>query len=441
MRYNSFFFKNFYIDSREVKENSIFICLKGENNDGHKYIKSTLKKYKKTIIVCENSSKFVKQLRHHKRIFLCNSTHKFLHDLAKVKRFLLNKNFFIGITGSSGKTTLKEMIYDVLKKFGTSYKSIKSYNNHIGLPLTLLNQKVKSKFNIYELGMNQAGEIDFLSKILKPDIGIITNIGEAHLGNLGSINNIAKAKSELIYNIKAGGTVILNRDCKFFNKLKVIAKKNKLKILSFGLNKKSTIHYNVIDNFTFEVSFRNRKIKIKLNHLNINIIQNILICFLILNFFKFNYLKIIKNFNKIKILNGRGNIVRLKKKNIEIIDDSYNSNPISLKSSIKYFDNLPTNKNKIVVIGDMLELGKFSKAKHYEIGKLLVNLNFNNVFLVGKETKVIFDKIYKHCECKHYLNINKFKKDFKNVLVENSIILFKASNGVGLYKLLSNKIY
>ena len=89
----------------------------------------------------------------------------------------------------------------------------------------------------------------------------------------------------------------------------------------------------------------------------------------------------------------------------------------------------------------MLELGKFSKAKHYEIGKLLVNLNFNNVFLVGKETKVIFDKIYKHYECKHYLNINKFKKDFKNVLVENSIILFKASNSVGLYKLLSNKIY
>ena len=265
MRYNSFFFKNFYIDSREVNENSIFICLKGENNDGHKYIKSTLKKFKKTIIVCENSSKFVKQLRHHKRIFLCNSTHQFLHDLANVKRFLLNKNFFIGITGSSGKTTLKEMIYDVLKKFGTSYKSIKSYNNHIGLPLTLLNQKIKSKFNIYELGMNQAGEIDFLSKILKPDIGIILNIGEAHLGNLGSVNNIAKAKSELIYNIKAGGTVILNRDCKFFNKLKVIAKKNKLKILSFGLNKKSTIHYNIIDNFTFEVSFRNRKIKIKLN--------------------------------------------------------------------------------------------------------------------------------------------------------------------------------
>ena len=143
---------------------------------------------------------------------------------------------------------------------------------------------------------------------------------------------------------------------------------------------------------------------------------------------------------KIKNIRGRGNIVRIEKK-ISIIDDSYNSNPISLKNSIDEFHNLKTRKNKILVLGDMFELGKFSKKKHIEIGKYLKLFKFDRIYLVGQKSKHIYNQIKSTFWCKYYENINVFSKKFKNVLMENSIIMFKASNGVGLNKLLNKKIY
>ena len=214
--------KKFYIDSRLVKENSVFLCIKGPNNDGHKYAKLILDRFKRTIIICEKNSIYLKKLKNSNRVIFCNSTKDFLINLARIKRYLLSSKNFIGITGSSGKTSLKDLLFTVLNKYKKSYKSQKSFNNNIGLPYTLVNQNIKSEFNIYELGMNNFGEIDYLSNILKPNLAIITNIGEAHLGNLGSVKNIAKAKAEIIKNITKKGTIILNNDCKFFDQLKKI---------------------------------------------------------------------------------------------------------------------------------------------------------------------------------------------------------------------------
>ena len=432
--------KKFYIDSRLVKENSVFICIKGQYNDGHKYAKLILNRFKRTIIICEKNSIYFKDLKNSNRVIFCHSTKDFLINLARIKRYLLSSKNFIGITGSSGKTSLKDLLFTVLNKYKKSYKSQKSFNNNIGLPYTLVNQNIKSEFNIYELGMNNFGEIDYLSNILKPNLAIITNIGEAHLGNLGSIKNIAKAKSEIIKNITKQGTIILNHDCKFFDQLKKISKKDKIKVLSFGSNSKATVSYKVISLNKIEIKLNNLKFNLKLNNVNPNIINNILVCILVLNFFKLNIRKSKNYFNKIKNTRGRGNIVKFRKK-IIIIDDSYNSNPSSLKSSINEFERLATKKKKILVIGDMLELGKFSKKKHGEIGNYLSKMRFNRILLVGKESKEIFKKIKSTFWCKHFNNINIFSKYFKNVLIENSIIMFKASNSVGLNKLLNKKIY
>ena len=432
--------KKYYIDSRNVKEGSIFICLKGINNDGHKFINFVLKNFKKTIVIGEKNSKYIKNYKKNKRVILCNSTRKFIKDLAKIKRLVLNERFFIGITGSSGKTSLKEILYSILRKYDTTYKSQKSFNNDIGLPFTLINQNKASKYNIYEVGMNKLGEIDSLSRILKPNLGVITNIGEAHLGKLGSINNIAKAKSEIIKNITRNGTIILNKDCKFYEKLKKISKFNKLKILSFGHDKQATISYKILELNMIKIKLRSRQFKLKLKYMSLNNIKNILVCFLILDCLNLN-INLAKNiFRTIKSIRGRGNVVRFKKK-ILIVDDSYNSNPISLKNSIFEFHNFKTKKNKILVLGDMFELGKFSNTKHIEVGKYLKKFKFNRVYLIGQKSKQTYNQIKSTFWCKYYENINDFSKQFRNVLMENSIIMFKASNGVGLNTLLNKKIY
>ncbi len=432
--------KKYYIDSRDVKENSAFICLKGDNNDGHKFINYVLKNFKKTIVIAEKNSKYIKNYYNNKRVILCSSTRKFIKDLAKIKRLVLNDHFFIGITGSSGKTSLKEILYSVLKNYGSAYKSQKSFNNDIGLPYTLINQNKISRYNIYEVGMNRFGEIDTLSKILKPNLAVITNIGEAHLGKLGSISNIAKAKSEIIKNVTKNGFIILNKDCKFYEKLKKISKLNKLKILSFGQSKNATISFKIKDLNTLKIKLRNRHFVLKLSNINSNNIRNILVCFLVLDCLNLN-INFAKNLlKKIKNIRGRGNIVRIEKK-ISIIDDSYNSNPISLKNSIDEFHYLKTRKNKILVLGDMFELGKFSKKKHIEIGKYLKLFKFDRIYLVGQKSKHIYNQIKSTFWCEYCENINVFSKQFKNVLMENSIIMFKASNGVGLNKLLNKKIY
>ena len=432
--------KKYYIDSRDVKENSAFICLKGDNNDGHKFINYVLKNFKKTIVIAEKNSKYIKNYYNNKRVILCSSTRKFIKDLAKIKRLVLNDHFFIGITGSSGKTSLKEILYSVLKNYGSAYKSQKSFNNDIGLPYTLINQNKISRYNIYEVGMNKLGEIDSLSKILKPNLGIITNIGEAHLGKLGSINKIAKAKSEIIKNITKKGTVILNRDCKFYGKLNKISKSHKLKVLSFGSNNRATITYKITSLNTVQFKLKDKYFNLKFSKINLNNIKNILICFLVLDFLKLNITRAKSVFENTKNIRGRGNIIKMSKR-VMIIDDSYNSNPVSLKNSIFEFHNFKINKNKILVLGDMLELGKFSKNKHIEIGRYLKMFKFDRIFLVGPQSKQIYNQIKTTFWCKYYKNINVFSKNFKNVLMENSIIMFKASNGVGLNKLLNKKIY
>ena len=148
-----------------------------------------------------------------------------------------------------------------------------------------------------------------------------------------------------------------------------------------------------------------------------------------------------KLLSNIKSIRGRGNRIKLNNKKIEIIDDSYNSNPVSLKNSIYQFNKIKTNKKKYLVIGDMLELGKFSEKKHLEVGEYLKLMKFDRIFLVGKHTSKIFFQIKSTFWCKYFNNINNFSKYFKNLLMENSIIMFKASNGVGLNKLLDKKIY
>ena len=227
------------INTRTVKKNNLFFAIKGNKNDGHKFVKQAIKKGAiKTII-----SKKVNKLPKNKFIKVKNTLSS-LNDLAKITRNSTSAKI-IGITGSVGKTTLKNLTSFALQNYGKVYNSPLSYNNKFGVPLSISNLKTNTKYGIFEIGMDKKGEIDNLSKIVKPEIAIITNISGAHFKNFNTLKDIAKAKAEIINNIAEGGKIILNKDDKFFNFFYDQAVKKGVEVISFGLTLTVLVNSNI----------------------------------------------------------------------------------------------------------------------------------------------------------------------------------------------------
>ena len=230
---NKLRFEGVTINSKQVKKNNLFVAIKGKNYDGHVFAKEALKHKASYCVIQKKMPKLNK-----KKLIKCSNTINFLNKLATLKRNSINLKV-IAITGSSGKTTLKTTLGKILNEYGKTYFSQKSFNNHIGVPLSLSNIENDHKYGVFEIGMSNEGEIRKLSNLVKPNIAIITNIGEAHLENFDNLNGVAKAKSEIIENISKDGYLILNRDDKYFNYLSKLATKKKINVLSFGKSNKS----------------------------------------------------------------------------------------------------------------------------------------------------------------------------------------------------------
>ena len=227
-------FNGLSTDTRTIKKDNLFVAIKGKKYDGNKFIQNALKKGAGCVVCSSNKNKKIK------KVIKVEKPINFLNRFAKCKRETTSAKI-IAITGSAGKTSLKNLIKNVLKDFGRTYSSPRSFNNHLGVPISLSNLRYEDRFGVFEVGMSKAGEIKKLTNLVKPHIGVITNIGEAHIENFKNINGIAKAKSEIIENITPQGTIILNRDDKFFYYLSKKAKLLGVKISSFGVNKKSDI--------------------------------------------------------------------------------------------------------------------------------------------------------------------------------------------------------
>ena len=210
------------IDSKSIKRGNLFIAIKGKKKDGHNYIREAISNGAISCVVSKNIKNVSK-----KRLLKVSNTFSFLKKFAKLKREY-STGKIIAITGSTGKTTVKELIGNLLKNYGDTFFSPKSYNNAYGVPLSLSNLESSHKFGVFEVGMSKSGEINNLSKIVKPHIGIITNIAEAHIENFKNLRHIAKAKGELINNISPSGYLIIDRDNQFYNYFKLKAERKKL---------------------------------------------------------------------------------------------------------------------------------------------------------------------------------------------------------------------
>ncbi len=425
------------INSREVKKNDIFFAIKGKKIDGNKFVGQSFKNNASLVVV----NKIKKKFNINRQIKVKN-TLKFLTETSKIFRENINTNI-IAITGSCGKTSLKELLGNSLKKISRVSISPKSYNNKFGVPISLFNIKKNDEYGVLEVGMDKKGEIDQLTKIIQPDVSIITNINYAHVKNFRNIKNIALAKSEIINNTKTNGYIILNKDDNFFNLLKKISLKKSIKIISFGIkNKKSDIQFDNIkkDGKYFRLFVTVNKFKkyfIISNNFESNI-YNILATLAVISIYK-NIAKLDRNiFLNFQTPKGRGDFskIKLKNKNINLIDESYNSNPLSLKSAILNYDKLDTKKSKkYLLLGDMLELGKHSQKLHNSIVPIINKTKVHKVYVKGSKVITIFDKLPKSKKGRILYNKNQIIELIRNDLNNNDYLMIKASNATGLNRI------
>ena len=429
-----YFFNKVSINSNTIKKNNLFVAIKGKRNDGHNFLNQAIKNGANYCIVSKPSKKksnFIK----------VKNTMNFLNKFAENKRDLSSARF-IAVTGSSGKTTVKTMLGNLLNKYSKTYYSPKSYNNEYGVPLSVSNINPYDEFGVFEVGMNKFNEINKLSSIVKPNIGIITNISEAHLENFRNIKDIAKAKGEIIYNIQKGGSIILNRDDKFFNYFKKIAQKNKIKIKSFGYSKKSDVRFISLNKknkfFSLRILLDGKKVLLKINNKNRSYIMNILCCIAVINVINLDLFKIRNYFKKQTLLQGRGKINKVNRfnKKFILIDESYNANPLSVKSAIDNFSDIPKKgKKKYFLFGDMLELGRNSGTYHKKISKFINNSDIDKTFTYGNKAFETYKLLKKNKRGEVVKNLNSFKNKISKVLRNGDFLMIKGSNATKLHEI------
>ena len=434
---NQIFLDKARINSKEIKKNDIFFAIKGKKNNGNKFISEAFKKKASIAVV----NKIEKKINISRQIKSKDSL-KFLTKSSELYRENIRTKI-IAITGSCGKTTLKELLGNSLKQLSSVGISPKSYNNKYGVPLSLFNLDQKNNYGVLEIGMDKKGEIDYLSKIVKPDVSVITNINYAHAKNFKNIKQIALAKSEIINNTKINGFIVLNADDNFYTLHKKMANKRKLNILSFGIdNQNANIKLisikKIANKFKATIRINNLKTYFFISNNFQSNILNILAALSVMSIF-LDIFKLKKNiFISFKIPNGRGDIAKIKidNKKLNLIDESYNSNPLSLKSAILNFDKIKIDKGKkYLLLGDMLELGKHSKKLHLSIAKIINNTKLDKVFVIGSNVLFTYNSISKKKKGRILIDKSQIIDLIKNDLNNNDYLMVKASNATGLNKI------
>jgi len=428
------------INSKTIKKNNLFFAIHGKNSDGHNFVKEAIKKGAIKSVI----SKKINNISNNKVIKVKN-TFTTLNNLAKATRDCSSAKI-LGITGSVGKTTLKNLIGFALKNYGKVYYSPHSYNNKFGVPLSLSNLKKNTDYGVFEIGMDKKGEINNLSKIVKPEIAIINNIAEAHFKNFKTLKDIAKAKAEIINNILEGGIIILNKDDKFFSFLSRIAQKKRVKIISFGQKNRADIFLSgrrkIKNYYILKVIVKNKIFYFKTKNSTNNFASNVLACISVLFLLNLDLKKMKNKFTNFTIPEGRGDIkiVNKFKKKFKFIDESYNANPLSMRSAIKNMNSYKRKgkAKKLVLIGDMLELGKKTKKLHKELSTVINRSDVDKVFVYGKYIKETFNSLSTKKKGKVFNNLKEAYHHLGKILHNNDLLMIKGSNATGLNQLSKN---
>ncbi len=411
---NELFFENISTDSRSGCRDSLFIALKGKNFDGHDFAYQAIKAGARAAVVS-------RALRYEFPQIVVRDTIKALGDIARNYRRRFHCSI-IGITGSDGKTTTKEMCSHLLSYKLNVCKNQGNFNNEIGLPLSIFSITEKTDVGVFELGMNGYGQLKYLGSILQPDIVIITSVGYAHIGFFESRAGIAKAKSEILENISVDGLVLLNGDTDFF---RYFEGRTIFPPVKAGMNRVNDFCGMMTDydgeSFVLQVEGW-EKIKFRIMSWNGSIVYPALFSIFIADYFGVPRNSIAKLIQDFILIGGRG-IVK-EHNGIRIIDESYNANPGSMNMALNYFA-MQKAKRKIAVIGAMAELGKWSRFYHKKIAKTVRNLKFDAVFTTGQDASIISE--FCGQKGKHFENISDLAQFLCGFVQEGDAILIKGS--------------
>ena len=425
--------ENFCTDTRKIQKGDIYVGLKGEKFNGNEYYKEALEKGAKVAVISgiEVTKEDLEQYKDKTIIEVKDSLEAF-GDIAAYKRDLYDIPV-VQITGSVGKTSTRDIIANVVR---TQYKTLQTegnQNNAIGLPTTLLKLK-NHEAVVVESGMNHLGEIRYLGKIAKPTVAVITNIGTAHIGFLGSRKNILKAKLEILENLKPDGYIVINNDNDMLNKW---AKEDtKYKKYTFGIDEKSDVMaYNikVNENYsTYNVKIDNKEYSVKVPVSGVHFVYNSLCAIAVGNLLNISPENIIKGIETFTLTKNRMEIDKIKD-NVTVINDAYNASYDSMKAALEYLKELPGNR-KIAVLGDMFELGEFAEEIHRKVGLEVITHKVDMLVTVGELANYIADeaeylgmpkdqviRLNTTTEAINYLNDNLEKDD---------VVLLKAANGM-----------
>jgi UDP-N-acetylmuramoyl-tripeptide--D-alanyl-D-alanine ligase len=407
------------IDSRNIKKGDMFLALQGEKTDGHNYINQAYKSGACLAII-------EKDIKHKLPTYKVSSVINFITQLSSTYRGSINCTI-IGITGSNGKTTTKDLLVHILSQSKKVSFTKGNYNSTLGAPLSLFECNRTHDYAIIEMGASKPGEIEYICDIVKPEIGIITNISGAHLENFGSINKIVKTKSSLFSKLPKSGIAFINTDDSYIKNIPVSSEK-----ITYSLYKFSDFIGYLSDN---KNNLKINNTDISLNFSSKIISSNILGAFAIASTIGINEKQIKKSIESFQITAGRGNVLKIK--DINIIDDTYNANFESAKYGI---ENLIINfkeNRKIVVIGDMLELGSDEKKYHQNLGAILLKYDIFAVFSFGELSKNITNVLEKSSVFnKHYKNKQKLIIDLKKILIKEDIVYLKGSRAMKMEEII-----
>ena len=425
--------KNISTDSRNIEKYDLFIPIVGEKFDGHTYINQAVLKGATAVLTEKDLNDDLDAV-----VIKVEDTKKAYLDIARAYRKKFNIPF-IGVVGSVGKTSTKDMIASVLSTNMNVLKTEGNFNNEIGVPITLLRLEKANDVAILEMGMNNFGEISRLTSAVLPNYVVISNIGVSHIENLGSRENILKAKLEVLEGLDKNGIVFINNDD---DMLQSVLGKIPFKTITYGIENECdyraiNIKNNGEEGVTFDIVLDDKTYHFKINALGRHNVYNALSAIALARSMNISINDIIEGVSNFKSGKMRLNIEDRGK--YRIINDSYNASTDSMKASIDVLESVSKDKRSIAVLGDMLEMGDYAPSEHTKVGDYINNKDIDCVITVGNNSKYIAKPLIEKGHSNVYsFNDNKETLEFlKKFIQQDDIILFKASRGMKLEEIIN----